>query len=234
MAVIILGMRERASRKVVFAITVALGFVLAMAMFSVAIRQRDAYLTTKEGTYRPVIARHPMWHTIYAGLGFLQNDYGMKYDDSVPFAEVKSLDPHAEYLSPEYERVLEREVLSFTAAHPKFVAGTLVVKLGVLLLTFLICANLGLIAAVRYAKPWPIEIAFVVGLLFTSLPSVLAVPRISYLLGYIAFGTLYGIISLDYALQRRRTHVSEDVNSILDSDPASGRRSPKLMRPALW
>ena len=218
-AIIIFGMHERAVKKIIFALAATLGFVLAMGVFNIVIHQRNTYLAAKDRTYHPVIAHHPMWHTIYAGLGFLQNDYGMKYDDSVPIAKVHSVDPHAEYLSPEYERVLEREVLSFTAAHPAFVAGTLAVKLGVLLFTFLICANLGLIATVRYVKPWPIETAFAVGLVFTSLPSVLAVPHISYMLGYIAFGILYGIISLEYGLQRRRTHVSTDVNSILDSYP---------------
>lgn len=203
-AIIVFGIRERVSQKSLLALTASIGFVAAMGMFSLVIQHRDYYLETQDSTYHPVIAHHPIWHTIYAGLGFLQNDYGMKYDDSIPFAKVNSVDSRVRYLSPEYERILEQAVVTFTVAHPKFVVGTLIAKVGVLLFTFLMCANFGLIAAVHHPKAWPIEAAFAAGLVFTSVPVLLAVPRISYMMGYIAFGILYGITSVEHALHQRR------------------------------
>lgn len=198
-AVVVLGTRRCCEKKWSLVAATALGFVLGLGAFTLAIHNRDVYLRANDPTYRPPIAHHPLWHNIYAGLGFLQNDYGMKYDDSVSAAKVTSIDPRAEYLSPEYERILRTAVFEFILAHPKFVAGTVIVKLGVLLFALIACANVGLIAAVKFPKPWPVEAAFLVCLGFTGLASILAVPRPSYMLGYLAFAMLYGVTSIDYA-----------------------------------
>jgi hypothetical protein len=45
-------------------------------------------------------------------------------------------------------------------------------------------------------------VAFVAGLAFNALFGLVAVPRLSYLEGFIAFAMLYGVISLDVALQK--------------------------------
>lgn len=213
-AVVVLGMRVRASNKWILVSAAALGFILGMVALNLAIHRRDVYLKAQDPSYVPVISHHPLWHNIYAGLGFLQNDYGIKYDDSVSAAKVTSIDQRAEYLSPEYEHVLRKAVIEFIVAHPKFVVGTLVVKLGVLLLALVAFANVGIIAAVRHPKTWPIEAAFCACLTFTGLTSILAVPRISYMLGYFAFAVLYGVTSIDYAHTRGET-VTAEVESLI-------------------
>jgi hypothetical protein len=42
-------------------------------------------------------------------------------------------------------------------------------------------------------------------LIFSSLFGIVAIPQVQYLLGFMAFATLYGIVSMDYALERRRS-----------------------------
>ncbi len=79
---------------------------------------------------------------------------------------------------------------------------TLIAKFGVVLIYFLLAANFGLLAAIRYLKPWAVEVAFVAGLAFNALFGLLAIPRLSYLEGLIAFAMLYGVMSLDVALQK--------------------------------
>jgi hypothetical protein len=82
------------------------------------------------------------------------------------------------------------------------VVGTLLAKFGAVLVYFLFAANFGLLVAIRYPKSWAVEVAFVAGLAFNALFGLVAVPRLSYLEGFIAFAMLYGVISLDVALQK--------------------------------
>jgi hypothetical protein len=85
---------------------------------------------------------------------------------------------------------------------PVFVVGTLLAKFGAVLVYFLFAANFGLLAAIRYPKPWSVEVAFGVAIAFNALFGLLAVPRLAYLEGFIAFAMLYGVISLDTALHQ--------------------------------
>ncbi len=103
-------------------------------------------------------------------------------------------------LSPEYERILRHQTLRIARDHPLFILATLFAKVRVVLFLLLCWANLGLLAALFYPKDRAMESAFWAALAFTSLFGVIAVPQVQYLLGFMAFATLYGLVSLDYAL----------------------------------
>ncbi len=167
--------------------------------------KRDAFLVKEDNTYTKVNRKHPLWHSIYIGFGFLSNDYGIEYKDTVAYDKVASIDDEVISLSPRSEKILRAEVISLFKTAPKFVIHTIFSKLGVVLLYLLAFANIGLIAAIKYPKERLLDIAFGSGLAFSALFPVFVMPTPNYALGVIALATLYGIISINYALDSRRT-----------------------------
>jgi hypothetical protein len=116
------------------------------------------------------LRQHPFWHTVYIGLGYLSNDYGLAYKDIIAAKKVHELAPDALLLLiPEYETALKTAVIDLLRKDPVFVVGTLLAKFGAVLIYFLLAANLGMLAAIRYPKPWSVEVAFVAGLAFNAL-----------------------------------------------------------------
>lgn len=182
--------------------TMLVGFFVPQLHMKTVFDARDAFLSAQVG-YRSLARQHPFWHSIYIGLGFLSNDYGLAYKDEIAQKKVRQVAPHAEFCSPEYETVLKSAVIDLIKKDPAFVVLTLLAKSGLILIYFCLLANVGLFAAIRYPKPWHIELAFALALGFNALFGLLVLPRLSYLLGFIAFAMLYGIVSLDAALRQR-------------------------------
>jgi MFS family permease len=172
-----------------------------MIYFDKIMKQRDVYLTKNDSTYEPFTRGHPFWHSVYIGFGFLSNEYGIKYKDEIAIEKVHSISPKTLYLSQEYEVILRDEVFNLIKKHPLFVTQTIFAKLGVNIFYFLIFSNVGLIAVVLHRKTWQLEIAFFSAMLFNSFFSIIAIPDYRYLMGFIAFATLYGIISIDDAIE---------------------------------
>jgi hypothetical protein len=78
----------------------------------------------------------------------------------------------------------------------------LLAKLAVVLAYFICATNVGLYAAKLYRKPFWLDSAFAVAIAFDALFGILVIPNPKYLLGLIAFAAMYGIYSLEYALQQ--------------------------------
>jgi hypothetical protein len=200
---LLFGTAVRAWHKRLLLVAIVLvGFMLPLLYMNHVADTRDAFLKAHQPDYRKVLRQHPFWHTVYIGLGYLSNDYGLAYKDIVAAKKAHELAPDALYCSPEYETALKTAVIDLLRQDPIFVMGTLLAKFGAVLVYFLFAANFGLLAAIRYPKPWAVEVAFVAGLAFNALFGLLAIPRLSYLEGFIAFAMLYGVISLDVALQK--------------------------------
>jgi hypothetical protein len=73
---------------------------------------------------------HPFWHAFYLGLGVVANPYGISWNDSVAARYVKSVDPSAAYLSPEYETILRRRVEYIAEHDPGLIIDALSTKAG--------------------------------------------------------------------------------------------------------
>ena len=200
---LLFGTAVRAWHKRLLLVAIVLiGFMLPLLYMNHVADMRDAFLKAHQPNYHPVLRQHPFWHTVYIGLGYLSNDYGLAYKDIVAAKKAHELAPDAPYCSPEYETALKTAVIDLLRKDPVFVVGTLLAKFGAVLVYFLFAANFGLLVAIRYPKSWAVEVAFVAGLAFNALFGLVAVPRLSYLEGFIAFAMLYGVISLDVALQK--------------------------------
>ena len=172
-----------------------------MTYFNQLLNQKDNYLRRNNPAYERVLREHPFWHSVYIGFGFLNNDYGIKYKDEVAIEKVRSISPKTTYLSEEYEAILKEQVLKLIKTKPLFVLRTIFAKFGVISLYLLIFANVGLIAVYFHRKCWPLETAFWGAMIFNSLFGVLVIPDERYLTGFITFATLYGIISIEEAIE---------------------------------
>jgi len=200
---LLFGTAVRAWHKRLLLVAIVLiGFMLPLLYMNHVADMRDAFLKAHQPNYHPVLRQHPFWHTVYIGLGYLSNDYGLAYKDIVAAKKAHELAPDTPWYIPQYDAALKTAVIDLLRKDPVFVVGTLLAKFGAVLVYFLFAANFGLLAAIRYPKPWAVEVAFVAGLAFNALFGLVAVPYPTYLEGFIAFAMLYGVISLDVALQK--------------------------------
>lgn len=146
--------------------------------------------------------QHVLWHTMYAGFGFLRNDFGIQWDDATVVEHAHRIDPAVVYPSLQYEKVVRGMVFDLVKHHPQFVLQTLFAKFGVMLYYLLFFANIGLLLALLYRKPWQIDFMFFVALAFNSLFGFIALPGKYYLLGALTCAVLYCIVSFDYAVRQ--------------------------------
>ncbi|MEX0940391.1 MAG: hypothetical protein WDZ41_03455 [Candidatus Babeliales bacterium] len=148
------------------------------------------------------ITNHMLWHPIYAGLGFLsfKNTDNIRWGDSFAAQKAQSINPNAHYNTPAYEKVLKNEIIKLIKTNPTFIIATIFAKLGILLLYLVIFANIGLIVAFFYPKPWQIETAFWGAFVLSSAFPLLVLPITEYSLGFITFAALYGITSINKLL----------------------------------
>ena len=189
--------------KIILAMVISIAVLAPMFYFDHLLDRRDLYLMNKSYPFDRYSRRHVFWHSVYIGFGFLNNEYVTTYKDEVAIEKVRSISPKTTYLSHEYERILRNEVAILIKEHPLFAARTLFAKIGVVGLYFIVFANIGLIAAGLNKREWQLEIAFFCAFLFNSLFGLLVIPNTHYLLGFIAFTTLYGLVSINQFIEHR-------------------------------
>lgn len=199
----LLSLKIQWKQKLVFIILLVFSSLIPTVYFNSLLDKRDIYLKYRQPEYEQIPRQHPLWHSIYIGFGFLKNEYVPRYKDEVAIEKVRSIDPKVKYLSREYELTLRNEVFKFIKKHPFFVIETVLAKIVAILIYLLIFANIGLIAAFLYPKPQYVESAFILSLGFSSTPGILVMPYPGYLLGFIAFATVYGIVSINHAIEVR-------------------------------
>lgn len=147
---------------------------------------------------------HPFWHPVYVGFGFLKflNEDNIEFADSCGFNKARTIQPDTLHYGADYEAILKYEVFNLIKTRPKFVLFTIFAKIGILLFYFLLCANVGLIAALLYPQSIALLLGFCAALLASSLFPILALPVTSYSLGFISLATLFGITSINNALEQ--------------------------------
>jgi hypothetical protein len=141
---------------------------------------------------------HPLWHSLYIGLGYTSNRYGIHYLDGYAAAAAQEADPGVHYLSPAYARALRKQVDALVSSAPGFVAKAEVQKVDVELAhvgLYLLLLALLLPAALAAAGParlrlWELAL-FVPAVAIGALPAIVAVPFRDYESGLLgALGTL--------------------------------------------
>ena len=206
--VLILAASLKPKRKVILVAMLALGFMIPAIYSHVVVYQRDMYLSSREPNYHPQTTHHVFWHTVYVGLGYLNNPYVAGWHDVVGAEAVAAVAPHVIYASPEYDSILRQRVLQIFHRDPRFVLYTYSAKFGVVLVMLLIAANLGIIASILYPKGLALELAFWLSMTFGVIPGLIGIPVPQYVSGMIALAILYNYVSVCYAVDQlsRRSH----------------------------
>jgi len=169
------------------------------------LHQRDAFLADQgyiKNSNNKI--QHTFWHSVYTGFGFITNDKDLNFSDACSAAKVASLDRTASCYSKKYEKLLCNEVVKLCIYSPHYVLRVMFAKLGIFIYLFLLFANIGIIAAWYYPKPWYIECFYLVLFLTSSLAGFATIPVGTYTLGFMTVACLYGMHSLLYAFCMRK------------------------------
>jgi hypothetical protein len=169
---------------------------------------RDRHIGSVAAKSIAVATAHSLWFEVYAGLGYLENDYGLRYDDVVPGRVGSREAPGATRFSTRFEAGLRRAYLRFVRRHPLEVARQYGAKLLVavadtapyLLIVLLMAPAMLLLGPDRrLVRRWALLALPVVAV--ELVPTLVAVPMESYEQGlYGALGVL-DILGLCWALR---------------------------------
>lgn len=185
-------------RLAVVALLVA-GALLVAVPFSMIVQDRDAFLLEQDSHYSTDRTAHPFWHSVYIGLGYIDNPYVAEYRDEVAIATVRNTSPDAEYLSRDYESILRREVFRIARTDPWFMVRQLCAKLLAIGYKLLLFMNIALFALLFARPSRAVSVAFLLAMSFQSLPALLTIPHRAYMLGLYTFTALFAIVCVDHA-----------------------------------
>jgi hypothetical protein len=190
----------------------ALGFVVVWAGFQVIVARRDAFLLSHSSQIT-LRTRHTFWHSVYIGLGYLNNSEVPAYKDEVAVARVCLVDRNSDFYSPAYEQVLKSATVQIARNRPGLIIRELAHKALVEFTYILLFANIGWIAFFTRRIVWPIDLAFLAAIAINALYGLLTVPLRTYLFGMIAYSALFGATSVILAVNeaKERQPTSSDV-----------------------
>ncbi len=192
-------------RKVAVLVLMVVAYI-SIGMFAItAIREhRDHRLGVSLSANHP--QSHPFWHPAYLGLGYLPNNYHIRFLDSIALARVEHDAPGTAYLSSKYESVLRKAYFETVRDHPFEVLGQYAAKAWVtladtglyLLLVLLTLPALRSLWLKRRLGRWLLLI--VPSLLVMFAPTLLAIPLQVYEEGLYAAVGLVAIIGISFTI----------------------------------
>ena len=178
------------------------GVFLANLHFGFLINKRDNFLLNNGINVNDFPVNHPLWHSMYIGLGYYPNNHEIEWDDSCAWNMIRKISPNTRYLSPEYDRILKNEYIRLLKNDFWFVFITYFRK-GLTIVFFIIkWINVSFLLSFIYRKPKILDIGFLLAIIFSSVYGFVGLPIINYLLGMFALCFLYNVISINYALDK--------------------------------
>jgi hypothetical protein len=199
LALLLLLRRWHWSRLLPALAMVAIIYISVGTFAFAAIRaNRDARIGSVAATSIAVATAHSLWFEVYAGIGYLHNDYDLLYNDSTPERVALREAPGAARFSSRFEAGLRRAYFHFVREHPLEIARQYGAKLLVAvadIAPYLLIVLLTLPAMLlvgpdrRLVRRWALLALPVV--VVELVPTLVAVPMESYEQGlYGALGVL--------------------------------------------
>ena len=175
------------------------------------IAHRDATLASLGN---PVTAEnsHSAWHSIYIGLAFIPNNEVPEYSDHVAADKVRRIDPTAVFTSAPYEAILRQEVFNLARRRPLLVFGNVLAKSAIVILLAAILLLPARKTLLAYRQDLWIDIAFISGMMVSSLNAILVIPKRPYLLTFVCLTSLYSVVK--FSLERFRTNIQPAASDI--------------------
>ena len=81
-------------------IIIVIGILSIWLFFKARFVERNAYLSQQQPNYVVPPQAHPFWHSVYIGFGFLDNDYGIHYQDQVGYDKAREISPTVIFYEP--------------------------------------------------------------------------------------------------------------------------------------
>lgn len=195
-------LRKRKERDV---LALALCFLACIpaSLFERSLVARRNTAFTNVGEHATAQDNRPLWHTFYIGLGFVKNSEVPAYRDEVARDKVRSINASVAYTSTQYETILRHEIWSLLKRKPLLVLGILVSKA---LIVLLLCIIL-LFPARRFIFSemdvmW-IDRAFLLTMGMSAVNSIVALPRLAYLLTFCSLAVIYS----SFKVSRKRAQI---------------------------
>jgi hypothetical protein len=139
---------------------------------------------------------HPLWHTVYIGLGFIPNAEVSEYKDAVAEKRVRAIDRTAAYTSTRYEAILRHEVWGIVQRRSMLVIAILSAKTAcIILLASILLYPARRLMFVEKTFFW-FDAASILTLGMSAVNGIVAVPKPSYLLTFCCLGFLYSSIKV--------------------------------------
>jgi hypothetical protein len=183
----------------------AMCLVAYLSVSSVAIGvargERNSALEHR-GLVEPNGHGHPFWHTAYLGLGYLPNQWGIRYQDGVAYRDVLREEPRARFLGPAYGRTLRHRYFKLVADDPVYAFRDYTAKMLVAVRpatpALLIVAAFApwLLLRDRRRARWRRDALLLAPAILIALSApLLATPDSGYLLGWLAVALLSAILT---------------------------------------
>ena len=169
-------------------------YFLPNLIFKNQMEERNNWLKAKEISW-PDRSAHPVWHSVYIGLGYVNNDYGIEYLDEKAIELVDSKKQNVVYCGAEYEQILKDEVIQIAKDSPFLIVKNLALKTLVILAYLLL-----ILVPLFFTKNKKAFLIFIPAILFSAIPGILVVPRIAYILLPIGLAML--AVLIHYSLQK--------------------------------
>ena len=171
------------------------------------IARRDRFLNGI-GQTATAVNNHPVWHSIYVGLGFVPNSEVTKFSDTVAMDKVRSVDPTVSYTSERYEIILRREVFEIAVHKPFLLIENLAAKGAIVaILAFIVLFPARRAIFVEKETRW-LDAAFVAAITMSAANIVLVAPKPPYLLTFICLTFLYSSVKVCGLRSARIKHAS--------------------------
>jgi hypothetical protein len=200
-------------------------------VFSAIRADRDHRIGTLAAQRIDVSGKHALWYNAYAGIGYLPNKYGLRYEDGVPAARALHEAPGVVPFSDRFEAVLRRAFLDFVSRHPAEAIRQYGAKLVVTiadLTPYLLIVLLTLPAMLLRGGPQQRDVRRWVLLAIPAwivafLPSMVAVPFEAYEQGLYGVTGVIGILGLCWMLEclQRAARERGGVRALMAHAPAS-------------
>ncbi len=188
-------------RMVVVALIVA-AYLMPASVVLPAIRDhRDHRVAVDLSAGEPT--SHPLWHSLYIGLGYTSNRFGIHYADGYAAAAAQQSDPGVRYLSSAYASALHRQIDALISHDAGFIVRAEAQKADVelahtgrylLLLALLLPGALAACGAARLR--WREIALFAPAIAIGALPAIVAVPFRDYELGLLGSLGALGLLAL--------------------------------------
>lgn len=120
------GYKLRNLLKSIFSVQAVLTVILMLVLSNTLERGAAKLLCNINGLETP--NRQQQWHSLYIGLGFEENEFGIVYEDSCGLLKAQEMKPDVEYHSVEYFGILKNEYFKMWKENPGFVIAGYIKK----------------------------------------------------------------------------------------------------------